>query len=361
MATPTPDPGYSYTPGASTGSGQGIFSTTPGPATNNQGAQVFIYTGRISGYTPVGGVSSIYRGVGGAYAQHYSQVTKQGPAQPPSGFWGQIFSGPPSFLTAGQGAGGEPQTTTYSSYVPVGGGRQEGEPTPPSQVPNYEKKTLDDFIWSFANLDKKDLEALQTKLLKAGILTSAQLSGEYGRYGPSTRAAVGEVAFEVAVQQAQTGKPSITFDSALDQAVVNQQLLIAQGKVANPEPFTGSRSRTDVSTQITDPTTAQAVVTNALSQLLGRAPTAGEIAQFQATLRAKEAASPVTTHTTTSYKAGIETGSTSTQTGGLTSEGAALLAQQQAMGSKDYGAYQAATTYFNALLNAVGAVNSAGA
>lgn len=109
------------------------------------------------------------------------------------------------------------------------------------------------------------------------------------------------------------------------------------------------------SIDLTDPTTAKAIATSVYQQLMHRDPGNGELGSFGDALRQAEQNAPVVTNTTTEYdmNTGEAIGTSSQTTGGLSSEGKQYLAEQKIKKSKEYGAVQAATTYANALENAV--------
>ena len=106
---------------------------------------------------------------------------------------------------------------------------------------------------------------------------------------------------------------------------------------------------------LTDPVTAKAIATSMFQQLMHRDPGKGEMAGFSDALRAAEQSSPVVTETTTEYdkSTGEPVGTTSTSQGGLSADGKQYLAEQRIKKSKEYGATQAATTFSNALENAI--------
>jgi hypothetical protein len=115
------------------------------------------------------------------------------------------------------------------------------------------------------------------------------------------------------------------------------------------------------STQTTSDTTltgkldAAAIFKSAAQSLMGRDPTANETAQFQTLLNSQEAANPTTANITTTTDAqGNAKNTTRTTQGGITGAGAQLLAENMAKQNPETGAYQAATTYMNALLGLVG-------
>lgn len=109
------------------------------------------------------------------------------------------------------------------------------------------------------------------------------------------------------------------------------------------------------SIDLTDPTTAKAIATSVFQQLLHRDPGKGEMGGFADALRGAEQQSPVVTNTTTEYdmNTGEAIGTSSKTSGGLSADAKQYLAQQRIKSTKEYGATQAATTYANALEDAV--------
>lgn len=99
---------------------------------------------------------------------------------------------------------------------------------------------------------------------------------------------------------------------------------------------------------------AHALFSQAAQSLLGRDPTKAETRNFQAVINAYEKSHPQVTTTTTSQKAGGGTNVSSVTTGGASSAAEADVATQEAKKDPQYGAYQAATTYFNALMDMAG-------
>lgn len=112
----------------------------------------------------------------------------------------------------------------------------------------------------------------------------------------------------------------------------------------------GKSQQTDSRVDLTDPDTARAVATKLFQDMMGRDPGQGELGSFASALHSAEEASPVVSTTTTQYdlETGQPIGSDTTQSGGLTSEARSYIGEQQVKKKKEYGAYQAATTYQNA-------------
>lgn len=113
----------------------------------------------------------------------------------------------------------------------------------------------------------------------------------------------------------------------------------------------GKALQTDTRVDLTDPDTARSVATKLFQDMMGRDPGAGELGSFASALHSAEQNSPVVQNTTTTYD--MDTGqalSTATNSsGGVTAEGKAYIGEQQVKKKKEYGAFQAATTYQNAL------------
>lgn len=115
------------------------------------------------------------------------------------------------------------------------------------------------------------------------------------------------------------------------------------------------KTTTDKRVDFTDPRTAQAIATQIFQNMMGRNPGDGEISAFAKALMSAEKKNPVLTSTTTEYDmtTGEPIATDTTQTGGLTAEARGMIGQNQVKKDEEYGAYQAATTYFGALQQAV--------
>ncbi|MGW2169137.1 hypothetical protein ACWC1C_01240 [Streptomyces sp. NPDC001705] len=118
----------------------------------------------------------------------------------------------------------------------------------------------------------------------------------------------------------------------------------------------GRAQQTDTRVDLTDPDTARAVATRLFQDMMGRDPGQGELSGFAGALHSAEQSSPVVSTTTTQYD--METGqplsSDTTQTGGLTADAKSYIGEQQIKSKKEFGAYQAATTYMNAFEALIG-------
>lgn len=140
------------------------------------------------------------------------------------------------------------------------------------------------------------------------------------------------------------------------------------------------RTTTETATQvdISNPEQSRALVQDVLSKALGRWATGDELGEFVGTLNTYQRENPSvstrtsvttpsdTTQSTTqsadgsvsaqsSKTTGGETSSSTTNQQGATAEGGQQLLLENAMEQPDYGAYQASTTYYNALLQSLAA------
>lgn len=101
---------------------------------------------------------------------------------------------------------------------------------------------------------------------------------------------------------------------------------------------------------------ARAIFYSAAQSLLGRDPTKAEVSQFQKSLNAMERANPTVTTTTSNYIGDTLQSQTSTSEGGVKEGARQMMSMDQAKANPEYGAYQAATTYFDALMRAIGGI-----
>ncbi len=113
---------------------------------------------------------------------------------------------------------------------------------------------------------------------------------------------------------------------------------------------------TDKKVDLSNPEDVKAIATQALRELLGRAPSAKELAQFRASINAEERANPLVTTTTQTLRPDIESGtvdvvaSETQTTGGVSDAARAALISDPTRETKEYGKYQSATTYWDAMM-----------
>lgn len=121
--------------------------------------------------------------------------------------------------------------------------------------------------------------------------------------------------------------------------------------------YVGPKTKTVTgrSVDLSSPEEVQALAQQILTQMIGRAPTDKEIAQFKASMNAFERENPEITTTTETYNEMGEVVDTNVVRSGGASEAALSgIVQEKVKDTKEYGKYQGGTTLFNALLQMVG-------
>lgn len=126
--------------------------------------------------------------------------------------------------------------------------------------------------------------------------------------------------------------------------------------------YVGKTSRTTTSKQVdlSSPEQAQALVTQVLREAIGRAPTAAELAKFKASINGYEKANPTVTTTTEQLTPDLSSGTvnvssqSSTTSGGVSDAVRAALITDPTEKTKEYGKYQSATTYWDAMMQMIG-------
>jgi hypothetical protein len=269
---------------------------------------------------------------------------------------GLIGSSASSSASGGKVYMGSERVMTY-------GGQKSGEGR---GAPRYGKKdvwlspeeaTQDYYTWS--SKQQKDF-------VSQGILTGLLKLGD----GPMEGAGLWKKLVKEAANYGASGKKVKPFDlmasyvqasggaNAWTSAGVWQiNTQTGERKYVGPGTYVGDgrASQTDTRVDLTDPDTARATATSLFQNLMGRDPGQGELAAFASALHSAEQSRPVVSTTTTQYdmETGQPIGSDTTQSGGMTADGKAYIGEQQVKKSKEYGAFQAATTFQNALENLV--------
>lgn len=117
-----------------------------------------------------------------------------------------------------------------------------------------------------------------------------------------------------------------------------------------PKTTTSTNTSTNLSTKGDVEGTAYDIA----RALLGRAPTDDEVSKYTQVINEKERANPTTQTTTTTTQPSGSSSSTSTTSGGVSAASAQNTLRKQVQGESDYGEYQAATTYYDALVQMLG-------
>lgn len=120
-----------------------------------------------------------------------------------------------------------------------------------------------------------------------------------------------------------------------------------------PRTVTQKSTQYDLSTE----GDARAIFYTAAQQLLGRDPTKSEVSSFQKALNKMERANPTITTTTSNYIGDTLQSQSSTTEGGVKEGARQMQAMDEAKAKPEYGAYQAATTYFDAMMEMLGGMS----
>lgn len=129
----------------------------------------------------------------------------------------------------------------------------------------------------------------------------------------------------------------------------------ATGLGEDPENFT--QVSTSKSVQDISEGEAWATLQNNLSRMLGRDPSDQEVRDFTHRMNNLAARNPAISKTISTYKDGRLTNSKTTEVdSGFGAEDMMMNSYQDAQADPEYGAFQAASTYYNAAVSALGAI-----
>lgn len=142
---------------------------------------------------------------------------------------------------------------------------------------------------------------------------------------------------------------------AVGKRISPKDTIKARAAIATAQGGATTTTSTEKVVDLTDPTSAKALVNSVLSSQLGREATPEEISSFTKVLNSAESATPATAVTTATDNGNGTTTASTTKSGGLSADGKTQLLVDQARKNPEYGAYQAASTYYNAFLGAIGA------
>lgn len=121
-----------------------------------------------------------------------------------------------------------------------------------------------------------------------------------------------------------------------------------------PVKYIGPLERTSTSTRVALSTREDALslAKQSMAQILGRAPRPEEVASYLNLLNGYEKQNPETSTTTSTIDptTGEVASSNTSSTGGVTGAGRQALLEQQMLKTNEAGSYQAATTYYSALM-----------
>lgn len=207
---------------------------------------------------------------------------------------------------------------------------------------------LAQILQTLSSVEPAQLAKLQAKL-KAGGYIGPQAGVKWGTPDETTVAGFTKL-LQTTSRLTQAGQDR-TWQEVLASSVNPDAATSAAMKAAGLSA-TGAHNETTKSTTLTDAKSAEAVVTAAFKDAMGRMPTAAEKAKFLKHLNAQESSHPTVTKTHYDAQGNATSQSTS---GGLGAAGTSQLATDQAMKNPDYANYQAAAFYTPLLFQALGA------
>ncbi len=243
-------------------------------------------------------------------------------------------------LPSSSGGGSNNNTTDmYHNPVFTGFGPERnfaGEPHRPGEA---QMTTIGDLLNQFFQMNVKQVNELGQRLATAGFMNAQQVGNP-----DATEQAYTSVLTRLAKMTAAGNY--VSFGDYMKMYADNVQQ-------SHPSSYTNSTSQVS----LVDPTSARQLLVKTLQNNLGRNPTASEYQAFLSAVHSAEQNNPTVTNTTYKWNAATNSYDTSnqTQSGGIDpSSFAAEYGQNH--NQHEMGAYQAATTYFDALKQAVGAV-----
>lgn len=202
----------------------------------------------------------------------------------------------------------------------------------------------------FYALNPLEQKAIGSKLYRAGIISDpSDMDSIFSQWSSA-------VDYAGRVYTATNGKTKITPWDALQ-----TRIGLAQAAYNKAHPTNTDRTTTSTATDVLTNGDANNMITAMYQNQLGRNPDKGELSRYRSMLINKSESNPTVTNTTTHYdKTGNATTQNSVQTGGYSSDAANSDLTSKIQADPDWGAYQAATTYMQAIEGLFSAPNLAG-
>ena len=211
-----------------------------------------------------------------------------------------------------------------------------------TKTPSDDTDSVDGGISRWYQMSDQERASIGVRLARAGVLDSA--SDYQGAFK----------AWQYAVQEAGNfytatgGKRKVT---PWDMLSLLEDNAAAAGGSKGPK----TTKQTSTSTNIPSPLDAEAAVKTIFQEGIGRDPSKGELARYSSLLIGKAKANPSITNSTQTVDANGNVSQSSTSSGGLSAAGAQQALMNEVQADPEYGSYQAATTYYGALLKAIAA------
>lgn len=265
---------------------------------------------------------------------------------------------PATNLTAQAGVAAAPEEPLifagWTSYGDQTGGdyRETGGVTPP-KMPTW--LTIGQFMSRFDNSDREEFLQIRNLMIAAGIVPP-------GADSFSVRNAFESLLGNVAMMSAQGVKMSpmgyvknLIRMNGIDPSEVGSGE--NYGLDPDDQPFTGTKTQVSRSISDVPEGEAWAMLQSNLSRMLGRDPSDQEVRDFAFRMNQLAAENPAITKTIGKFKDGELVSTTTKQVdSGFTERDLQREAYETAQNDPIYAEYQAATTYFNAAQQALGAI-----
>lgn len=238
-------------------------------------------------------------------------------------------------------AGGKAPTVYWGSTAKNTGGRseaaQEALPALGFNSKGIREVPLQDAVSDFYNWSDSERQAWGQRLYNLGVIKDPN---DYG--GMLS-------AWQDAVQQASN------FYTVGGKKVTPWQVVdIMAGPGAHPQGGPTTNTSTSKSFNIPTVEDAHAAAKSVTHALLGRDPDQHELDRLASIMVGYAKKNPSITKTTQTNDGTGNITSSSTSSGGYTASGVQDLLQENVKADPEYGAYQAATSYFGALMSALG-------
>lgn len=249
-----------------------------------------------------------------------------------------------AFLNSPQGqaalTGGTKAAAEVEPMVYLG---QSGSYLGSTFVQQDKRVTIDDAIGQFYSWGDDERAQWGKRLYGAGVIKDPH---DFNSMLDAWKYAVGQTAAFNA-----SGRDKLTpwaFMDMLEKQGAYGDALKARQEATQPRTTTSSNTAYNIPSK----SDAQAAIRTLFKEQLGRDPEDGEMDRYTSMLISKFKANPASTTTTTTTQPNGDSSSTSTSKSGFNPAG---YLEDKAQADPEWGAYQAATTYFNALQGAIGA------
>lgn len=210
------------------------------------------------------------------------------------------------------------------------------EPEPPGSTVSTKVRPRADVYLDVQRFTDAELDTLARRLVGAGLLTEAEVSNR-----AAIEKAWTDLVDKSAVYHSANPTTNLTPEDMID--------LYGNGGTPGHPKITEVVNR---EVNIASADQARGLLEAMMHDALGRAPTGREADDFQAALNDAQTKNPAITTQSVSYDAAGNPTTNTTKSGGLDAQGFAKD-YAQSENHDEYAAYQSATTYYRALLDAI--------